>query len=338
MDLRQFRYAVAVADAGSFTRAAEQLGVAQPSLSQGVRSLEAEVGAELFRRGGPHIVPTAAGEAFLGPARQALRDAEVARAAVADVVGLFAGHLDLVALPTLAVDPVAGLIGAFRRRHPGTTVRLAEPESAAAIVDAVRSGVSELGFTELPVAPSGGGAGLTTVELDSHEFWAVLPPAGVAPVTGPAAAGGGGATATDDVDAGLAGFLAELPAGPIGVATLARLPLVTTPPGTSTRRLVDEAFARSGRSPSIAVETDHREAIAALVVQGAGVSVLPESLARDAAARGARVRPLRPALRRRVGVVHRAGLLSPAARALLALASPATPSRAERPRPRRRTT
>ena len=88
MDLRQLSYVVAVADHGGFTRAAEAVHVTQPALSQAVRTLEAELGVELFHRTGRSVVLTAAGEALLGPARRALRDAETARAAVAEVAGL----------------------------------------------------------------------------------------------------------------------------------------------------------------------------------------------------------------------------------------------------------
>src|SRR4051794_28969743 len=119
MDLRQLGYVVAVVDEGGFTRAAEAMHVAQPSLSQAVRTLEAELGVELFHRSARAVRLTAAGQALLGPARQALRDAASARAAVAAVVGLEAGHLDLTCLPTLAVHPLTELVGRFRRAHPG---------------------------------------------------------------------------------------------------------------------------------------------------------------------------------------------------------------------------
>ncbi len=128
MDLRQLAIVVAVVDEGGFTSAADALEVSQPTVSQAVRALEVELGVELFLRSGRTVRLTAAGEALLEPARQALRDAATARAAVAEVAGLTAGHLDLVCLPTLAVAPTAELIGRFRRAHPGVTVRLAEPD------------------------------------------------------------------------------------------------------------------------------------------------------------------------------------------------------------------
>ena len=84
-------------------------------------------------------------------ARAVMRALDTVRAEVDAVAGVVAGHLDLVTLPTLAVDPVTPLVGAFRRAHPDVTVRLAHPESVAALVNSVRSGESEVGITELPV-------------------------------------------------------------------------------------------------------------------------------------------------------------------------------------------
>ena len=301
MQLQQVDYVLAVVDHGSFTAAARAIGVAQPSLSQGVRALEGELGAELFVRAGRAVRLTAAGEAFVEPARRALRDAATARAAVAEVAGLAAGRLDLVCLPSFAADPVAVLVGRFRREHPGVRVRIAEPEDPAALVEEVRSGASELGFAEIPL-----GDDLVTVPLAANDYVAIVPP------------GRGG----DD--------------GPLALRSLADAALITTPPGTSTRRLVDEALAAAGVTPAIAVETDHREAMAPLVVAGAGVALTPRRLAESARALGAVVREITPAIVREVGIVHRPGPLSPAARAFLVLAAPDAPRPGGRPPLRRR--
>ena len=84
MDLRQAAYVVAVVDEGSFTAAAASIPVSQPALSQAIAALERELGAPLFHRIGRRVVLTPAGEAFVGPARQMLRQAEVARSVVAN--------------------------------------------------------------------------------------------------------------------------------------------------------------------------------------------------------------------------------------------------------------
>jgi DNA-binding transcriptional LysR family regulator len=84
--------------------------------------------------------------------------------------------------------------------------------------------------------------------------------------------------------------------------------------------LVERALARAALSPVIAVETEQREALLPLVLAGAGTALLPRPLAAQAALRGAVVLELRPPLRRTVGLVHRQGTLSPAARAFVELA------------------
>jgi DNA-binding transcriptional LysR family regulator len=164
----------------------------------------------------------------------------------------------------------------------------------------VRTGTSELGFAELPLRL----ADLEAVELAAHAFVAVLPE--------------------------------PSSPGPLALADLATLPLVTTPPGTSTRRQIDEAFGAAGLVPTVAVETDHRESIVAMVLAGAGVAILPEPVARASRLPGAVVRPITPTIQRRVGLIRRAGPLSPAAQAFTALAVPGAPSRPRRPRARRR--
>src|SRR4051794_26915151 len=208
MELRQVEYVVGVIDHGGFTRAAAELHVTQPSLSQGIRTLEAELGVLLFHRLGRSVVLTSAGEAFEGPARQLLRDVGTLSAAVAAVRGVVAGTLDLVALPTLAVDPLVDLIAVFRAAHPAVQVRVVSPETTDDVVDLVREGRCEVGLTELPTA-----AEVEARHVLTQEIMAVCPPG------------------TD------LGRRRRVP-----VARLADLDLVTTPPGTSTRRLIDDAF------------------------------------------------------------------------------------------------
>ncbi len=284
VELRQVEYVVAAVEHGGFGRAAEALGVSQPSVSQAIGALERELGVALFHRLGRRVQLTSAGAAFLEPARQVLRDALTARDTVRQVAGNAAGRLDVVSLPTLAVDPLAALIGRFRAKHPEVTVRLAEPDSASEVIEMVRDGRCEVGLAQLPVRSD-----LVVNELGVQELFAVSPP---------------GTRARKTLDATAA----------------ARLPLVTTPRGTSTRNLIDEAFAGADVVPNIAVETGQREAILPLVLAGAGTCFLPGPLTRRAREQGAVVCALNPPLRRRVGVVHRRGPLSPGASAFVALA------------------
>ena len=112
---------------------------------------------------------------------------------------------------------------------------------------------------------------------------------------------------------------------PLGARELARTPLVVSPPGTSTRMLLEQALAAVGVTPQIAVQTAAREAIVPLVLAGAGAALLPAPLAREAQRRGATVRSARPPITRTVGLIHRQGPLSPAAGAFLSIATSQLP-------------
>jgi DNA-binding transcriptional LysR family regulator len=285
MDLRQLEYVVAVADEGGFTAAADAVNVAQPSLSQSVRALEAELGVDLFHRVGRGVVLSSAGEAFVAGARQVRREVAELRDSVAAVRDVVAGTLELAALPTLAVDPLAPLIGAFRRLHPGVVVRLGDPGDAGPAAF-VRRGDAELGAVELPVADD-----LVTVPLGQQQLLAIC-------------------SKRDGVRLGRIAAL----------SALAALPLVATPPGTSTRRVLDSALAAAGVEARVAVEVDQREAVVALVLAGAGISFVPSAQASGAAREGAWVVQPDPPLRRSIGLVHRDRRLSPAARAFVELA------------------
>ena len=288
MDLRRLSLFLAVVDHGGFSAAAREVHVAQPAVSLAVRELERELGAELLVRSRQGATLTAAGEALVGPARQALRDIDIGAAAVAAVVGLRGGRLDVAALPTLAADPVAGLIGAFRVEHPEVQVRVISPDRPDELAAAVRSGEAELGVTERgPV-----NEGLEQVSTADQPLMAVEPP---------------GRPGDGRV---------------LSLERLATEPLVLTPVGSSLRDVLDRALDAAGLQPTVAVETEIRDALIPLVLAGAGTAVVPPAIAQTAAAQGAAVRPLRPRLVRQVVVVHRAGAHSPAASEFLAAVMP----------------
>jgi DNA-binding transcriptional LysR family regulator len=287
MELRQIEYVLAIIDEGSFTAGARLLDVAQPSLSESVRRLEDELGVRLFHRVGRRIALTDAGRAFEAPARRILRERQLGYEAVGAVRALDRGTLDIVALPTLAIDPVAALVGRFRVAHPGIVVRLSEPEDASAVEGRVADGRSELGLAELPPRRDD----LVTIRLARQEIVAICPPGTQ---------------------------LAQ--SGRLPVSKLAGVPLIATPPGTSTRDLVERALASAGVGPNIVVETSQREALAPLVLAGAGTSFLPRNMAEGLAGQGVVVARLAPALVRTIGVLHRASPLTPAARAFVELA------------------
>src|SRR5919198_2740321 len=126
----QLAYFVAVADVRSFTRAAESVGVAQPTLSRQLMALESELGASLIDRGGrsgPILTP--AGEAVLPLARRMLADAESARAAVAEIVGLRRGRVRVGATPSLCIGVLADVLRVFHEQRPDIRLELVESGS-----------------------------------------------------------------------------------------------------------------------------------------------------------------------------------------------------------------
>jgi LysR family transcriptional regulator, transcription activator of glutamate synthase operon len=126
MELRQLRYVEAVARHRHFTRAAEELHVAQSALSHQIRRLEAELGTELFARTSRTVVPTEAGEAVAARSRRVLAEVEGAREEVDDLRGLVKGRVTIGALlPAGALD-VPALLAKFRQAYPGVDVAIQE--------------------------------------------------------------------------------------------------------------------------------------------------------------------------------------------------------------------
>lgn len=126
MEIHQLRYFVAVAEEGSFSRAAAREHVAQPSLSQQIRKLEAEMDQRLFDRLPRSIVLTEAGKCLLEYARKVLAEIADARRCLDDLQRGVSGRLVVGALPTIAPYVLPALIGKFQRRYPKVTLEIVE--------------------------------------------------------------------------------------------------------------------------------------------------------------------------------------------------------------------
>jgi len=120
------RYFVAVADEGSFSRAATKVRVAQPSLSQQIRKLEAELGQPLFDRLPRSVVLTEAGRCLIDYARQILASIGDARRCVDDLKGEVAGRVAVGAIPTIAPYVLPGLVVTFQKHYPDVILEVVE--------------------------------------------------------------------------------------------------------------------------------------------------------------------------------------------------------------------
>jgi len=151
MELRQLRYVVAVADQLHFGRAARQLAIAQPSLSQQIRNLERELEARLFERDTRRVALTEAGQAYVQEARAILarlRDATVLaqRAHRGEL-----GRLSLGFVGFAALDTLPALLGAFQRRYPEVILRLHELSNEEQI-KGVLNGTLDAGIVREPAS------------------------------------------------------------------------------------------------------------------------------------------------------------------------------------------
>ncbi|MFI2032267.1 LysR family transcriptional regulator [Streptomyces buecherae] len=144
MSLRQYEYALAVAEEGSVTAAAERLHVAQPSVSQQIRGLERELGVELFARTPTGLVPTVVGRAFLREAEIAVNASRRARATARAGADELVGELVVSVQMGFGTRQLPGALSALRRRFPRLEVTVFEEPSAAEMERLGRRGVLDL--------------------------------------------------------------------------------------------------------------------------------------------------------------------------------------------------
>jgi len=284
VDLRLLEYFVAVIDHGGITKAANALYIAQPSLSQAIRSLERELGVQLFDRSNRQLELTSAGLAFDGPARRVLREAAQARRKVSAVRDLRAGRLAVAATATLTMDPLPPLVGALREAHPGIQVHVADPGTPAGVVAAVRHGEAEVGLTQLPVKADT----LTVEHLWTQRVVLAMVPA----------------------------LAADLP-DPVPLALVREIPLVLEVDDRLSSLIADPELQDA--IEHVAIRCAHRQTIWELVALGAGAAIVPEQLAQRVLRR-VELRSTDPEVRRPVGIVYRPGQLSPAAEAFVGFA------------------
>ena len=282
MELRQLRYFAAVARHRSFTRAAEELHVAQSALSQQVKRLERELGAVLLVRTTRRVELTETGEAALTRATRILAEAEALTGDIDEMRGVVRGRLIVGGmLPAGGID-LASLLLDFRRLHPGVEVRLQEG-TATEMVERLRGD-----------------------EIDAAI--AMLEPDEVPDFLGARRLG----------DERL--VLAIAPEDPLAKRTRIRFselhgrPFVAFREGSAVRRVVDAALAEAAVEPRMAFETNDLSMMRAVVGRGLGVAVVPETVA-ALSGPGLAWRPLSPSLRRSVAFVWRKKRHQPAAAA-----------------------
>ena len=234
------------------------------------------------------------GAAPVDPARRLLRDGATAPASVAELSGLHGGHVDVGTTGGQYESPLPKLIGDLRRAYGEVTVRIREYRSETDVATAVRDGTVELGFGFLEPADSGEPADRR--DLDTHNV------------------------GTDELCVALPREIADGLPDPLPFDQIPDLPVIAVTGGALGRVAVESALRRASRRTTLGVVTAHRQASVPLVAAGAGMAWVPRAVVDNAGESGVVARAMDPPLILPVGVMYRPGVLSPAARALLAAA------------------
>lgn len=280
MQFQQLLYFVAVAETRHFTRAAEEVHVSQPSLSQQIRALEKELGAELFSRARGNIALTDAGEALLPLARRILADADTARIEVQELAQLRRGRIRLGATPSVCTGLLPEVLRAFHDRHPGIQLLIEEGGSHDLVRELAR-GALDLALIVLPL-PSPAPA-LTTLELLREDLVVV--------------------SSRDTPGLGET----------VRVADLEGERLVMFRHGYDLRELTVAACRAEGFEPEFAVEGGEMDAVLGFVRAGLGVAVVPRMVAERAGPDLRVTRLARPSLHRTIALAHRSDVAPPRA-------------------------
>ncbi|MFJ4708860.1 transcriptional regulator CynR [Streptomyces anulatus] len=300
LELRHLRYLLAVAEHGNFTRAAEELHISQPTLSQQIKQLERTLGVQLLDRTGRTVRLTDTGAVYTDHARRALRDLAAAERAVHDVQDLSRGHLRLGVTPTFTAYLVGPLTAEFHTRHPGISLTLVEMTQdrieAALLTDDLDLGIAFAG----PHLP-----GITATALFTETLTLV---------TGPRRSGAGQVS-------------------PLPVKELTGQQLALLSGDFATRRHIDAYFTLHRAAPRIGVEANSIQALTEIVQRTGLATVLPDAITHDHP--HLTPVPLNPPLpTRTVALLHRKGAYRGAAtRSFTRLAHDLVHTRGYRPAP-----
>jgi DNA-binding transcriptional LysR family regulator len=271
VELRQLATFVAVAEEGSFTRAADRLHVVQSAVSAGVRNLEKELGSMLFDRSTHRVKLTDSGRALLPEARATLAAAQAARDAVDEARGGLRGTVVLGTMQAQGMRAIdlAGVLAAFRAEHPGVEVKIRHSGGSSEMAREVREGSLDLAFVALP---GGGPPGLELIPLAGEPILLAVP-------AGHALAG------SADIELG----------------ALHDVTLVDLPDGWGIRMAVDRCFAAAGVTRTVTYEVNDTATMVEFIRTGLAIGLLPRSLVETTGTFGRSPGKLNPGGRRSLG-------------------------------------
>lgn len=279
LTIRQLEVLVAAADAGTFSAAAERLGISQPALSETIRRLEAETGLRLFDRTTRSLALSADGRHAVSIAREVVRNFRASLTSIADRSQGRRGRITLAALPSIACALLPRALRGFRREFAGIDVAVHDVLHERAVAF-VADGIADLALTTRPHLTRLG----RLEELEFEELGA------------------------DDLRLVCPRRHPLARQRQVAWRELAAYPFVAMARTSSVRRMTDAAFINSETAVDPAYEVEQIPSAAALVAAGLGVTALPALTLAMFRGQGLVTRPLvRPTMRRPIGLVRLAG-------------------------------
>jgi LysR family transcriptional regulator, hydrogen peroxide-inducible genes activator len=265
MELQPLRYFLAVAKTGSFVRAADQLGIAQPSLSQQIQKLERELGVSLFDRLGRTLKLTPYGQCLQNSAERILRDVEQARVSLECMKSEDSGEIKVGIIPTVLPYALVKPLAAFKQKHPRIELTLTEAMTED-LIESLRLGELDIAILALPIRHNE----IVCSELFREPLLAAIPP-----------------------NHTLAGSES------IQLKTLGVEKMLLLREGHCLRNDVLTVCTKAKAQFHQVFESDHLESILRMVSEGFGISLVPEKAALHRT--DCRFVPLEPMAVRRIG-------------------------------------
>jgi DNA-binding transcriptional LysR family regulator len=292
IELKQLEYFLAVADNLSFTKAAEEIHVAQPAISQQIKYLEFVLGVPLFNRDNKKVSLTEAGELFRKHANEVLACVDKAVQVIEELRGLERGSVSLAMSSTVATVLMADLVHEFRNQFPDVKVRVSESMTSESI-QRIQNGELDLAIVTLPIQEENSLVVETLFDEDLEAIVSAKHP-----------------LAQENVDV-------------VNLIDLTKYQWILANSSNGLRRLINDACAQKGFCPVVSIEVDRISSVKNLLIYSEnGVTILPPTAVLNELSLGLvkriKLRDLR--IYRTVGLASRLrNLLPPATLEMIAL-------------------
>lgn len=252
MELRQLQYALQIAKELNFSRAAEKLHIAQPSLSQQLSKLEKEIGVLLFQRNTNSVELTYAGSVFMEQAQKIIDHVEQLKREMGDISQMRKGKLIVGSLPITGSHILPLVLPVFQARYPDIEIVLVE-ETTANLEALTASGQTDICLLSLPIDH----ASLVHQTLIEEEICLAVPP------QHPLVAMNKGGNIES-----------------IQIHTLENEPFILLKKGQGFRQITIDLCREAGFEPRVVFESSNIETVQSLVAAGMGIALVPRMVTR----------------------------------------------------------